>query len=120
MKYRAFSHCCLAVLLLLVLAGTVRGEKAAAMPRSTMPLQGNRAAIRQAANTKPVPQDAEVEVLLDETLIRFEADGRRTRRVWRIYRCLIEQSLEDWSYGQAGRAPWREQRPQIRARVISP
>jgi tetratricopeptide (TPR) repeat protein len=121
MKYAALSRCFLVGCSLLVLSGTVRGERAADTPPwSTVPLQGNPAAILQAANAKPVPQDAEVEVLLEDTLIRFEADGRQTRRVWRIYRCLTEQSLENWSYCQAEWAPWREQRPQIRARVISP
>ena len=66
------------------------------------------------------PEDADVHVLLEEETYRFEDDGRQTHTLRRVYHCVTRSGAEDWSYSEGEWSPWREKRPEIRARVITP
>ena len=57
-------------------------------------------------------------VLLDETRIELDSDGRLTSTHREVYR-IGTQSPGNWSVVAALWQPWHEQRPAIRARVIS-
>ena len=73
----------------------------------------------QAAAELPPPEDAEVDVLLDETKLEFDASRRVRKTHRRMYRVLTKDALDEWSVADAEWSPWHEERPQIQARVIS-
>ena len=60
-----------------------------------------------------------VQVLLEEHLISVRSDGRVSAKVRKVYRILGEEAVEDWSSVEESYQPWREQKPEIRARVIT-
>jgi len=65
------------------------------------------------------PENAEVDILLDEMKFEFDA-SRRVRKTWhRMYRLLNKEALDDWSVITAEWSGWHEERPQIQVRVIS-
>ncbi len=72
------------------------------------------ASVRASAGVK-----ADVLVLLDEASYVFEADGREACTERLIYRVLHQKALEGWSSVWAEWAPWHQQRPALRARVLS-
>lgn len=86
----------------------VREEPLTASPRDLV-------AAAEAADAR-----AGIAVLLDEQTHRVQEDGRvqhTTRLIWQL-NDLAER--ESWSVTEASWAPWREDRPIIRARVITP
>jgi tetratricopeptide (TPR) repeat protein len=58
--------------------------------------------------------------LLAETRFTFQADGRSESRVRQVYRVLTDEAARDWGVVQADWALWYQERPVLRARVISP
>ena len=63
---------------------------------------------------------ADVVMLLRDDRYAFEADSRMTHtRRW-VYRVLTPAGLRDWSASEVVWAPWRQERPQIRVRVVDP
>src|SRR5436190_154464 len=61
-----------------------------------------------------------VVLLFTETRYTFQADGRCESRVRQVYRVLTEDAARDWGVVQADWALWYQERPVLRARVISP
>jgi len=78
------------------------------------------AAVLKALDAIPAPEDADVHVLLEEATYQYDDQGRKTHTLRRVYRCLTETGAEDWSYSEGEWSPWCEERPEIRARVITP
>ncbi|MCC6130132.1 MAG: DUF3857 domain-containing protein [Acidobacteria bacterium] len=64
--------------------------------------------------------DAPVVILKVETRISFDEKGRQTQRHHMIFRIDERSAIEEWSSVGADWAPWHEERPELRARVISP
>ena len=58
-------------------------------------------------------------VLCQEHEFRYEADGRRTLRSRTIYRIDSEQADHSWSVVSASWAPWNQERPELKARVVA-
>src|SRR6478735_2453781 len=90
----------------------------AAEPWET-PFAGDPGAIARAAAQTPQAGDPGVTILLEEDRLTFAADGRATetyREVWRIEK---QAAVEDWSEWSASWAPWHQDRPTLRARVIT-
>lgn len=72
-----------------------------------------------AANGVNAPADAEIISLLEEKTITYEASGA-ARRVFRsVYQVRSAAAVERWSEVQAPWEPWHEEKPSVRARVIT-
>ena len=59
-------------------------------------------------------------ILFSEIRVRFEADGRETRVQRTLYRIENAEADASWSAIDASWFPWRQERPGLRARVITP
>src|SRR5207248_7135733 len=67
----------------------------------------------------PPPENAAVDILLDEMKFQFDASRRVQKTQRRVYRLLKKEALDEWSVAAAEWSPWHEERPQIKVRVIS-
>lgn len=59
-------------------------------------------------------------VLLDEHTFTFQASGATTEERHLIYRVNSPEGVESWSESSAEWEPWHQERPDIRARVMTP
>ncbi len=72
-----------------------------------------------AAAAKAPPEDSGIEVLLTDARFTFDEAGRKTyRRHW-IYRVVDAAGAERWNQVQAYWSPWHQDRPTLRARVVT-
>jgi tetratricopeptide (TPR) repeat protein/transglutaminase-like putative cysteine protease len=92
----------------------------AADPWDAPPFTADPAAIAGAAAALPTPPGAEVEVLLEEGTYSYDAKGRETSTSRLVYRVLTPEGAKSWATVGVGYAPWHEERPEVRARVITP
>ncbi len=83
------------------------------------PFASDVTAIMKRAPEISADNEAGVQVLLEEHRISIDARGRARGTFRKVYRILKEDSVEDWSSVQESYQPWREQKPSIRARVIT-
>ncbi|TNF71146.1 MAG: DUF3857 domain-containing protein [Acidobacteria bacterium] len=65
-------------------------------------------------------ETASVAVLLAESTHDLDTNGRRTYRHRLVYRILGEQALSGWDKVESNWTPWRQERPTMRARVVTP
>ncbi len=63
---------------------------------------------------------ADVEILLDEGRFSIDLEGKTTAISRQIYRCLTRDAFDQYGVVQASWSPWYQDRPSIRARVITP
>ena len=77
-------------------------------------------AILQAAQAMPIPKDVDVEILFQEVSRQYDSEQRCQCTIHRVARWLTEKATEENSNAEATWAPWHDQRPVIRARVITP
>ncbi len=78
------------------------------------------AVLLAAANALPAPGEGSVVVLLDEATFTLDAEGRCTSRYRLTYRILTQAGVDDWDTISAGWSPWYQERPRLRARVVTP
>ena len=113
----------LAVLLFLPLlfAGSAGAAELADLPPFSVAPTDLLAAAEEppGALGKPAPGDG-VEVLLYESSFTFDREGRRTFRRRLIYRPLTASGAEAWDEVSAEYSPWHQERPLLRARVVTP
>ncbi|MEM7586384.1 MAG: DUF3857 domain-containing transglutaminase family protein [Acidobacteriota bacterium] len=65
------------------------------------------------------PPSADVELLLRDDTFRFDREGKMTHtRRW-VYRILTPQGLDGWSVSEAAWSPWHQNRPELRARIVT-
>ncbi|HEX3529409.1 MAG TPA: DUF3857 domain-containing protein, partial [Thermoanaerobaculia bacterium] len=102
-----------------------RNPLVAATPAGSDPWEASAfsadpAAILQAASRIDAGGPSEAVVLFSEIRLRIEADGRKTLVQRILYR--IENAAADasWSTVDAPWSPWYQERPGLRARVITP
>jgi transglutaminase-like putative cysteine protease/Flp pilus assembly protein TadD len=62
----------------------------------------------------------DVLVLDDEESYVFDATAKAVHTRYLVYRVLTKQGAEQWDNVSVGWEPWLEERPEIRARVITP
>lgn len=75
--------------------------------------------ILDAAKAAQVPNDQSILVLLEEHLFSIDKQGR-TRSVYRrVYRVLKQDAVDDWAAVEQTYQPWLENKPELRARVIT-
>lgn len=78
------------------------------------------AQLLQAAATLPIRAAYPVQELLEDTTLRLDAEGRRTVRYRYVFRINQESGIGSWGTVTAPWSPWFEEKPVIRARVITP
>lgn len=111
--------------LLMLLVAMVIGQQDVKPNRSPEPWEGPAFSatgpeIVDALKNKPVAEPAALENLLSEEVYRFDEQGRSVYTRHRVWRCLTEQCIDDHSVEETSWAPWYQERPTIRARVITP
>lgn len=77
-------------------------------------------ALKHAADTVSAGKHSNDTVLLDDSHFAFEADGRLTESHHIIYRIENEAGVANWSEISGQWEAWHQQKPELRARVISP
>lgn len=77
------------------------------------------AAVLEAVRRLPSPGDDAIEVLALEVTYKFDEGGRYRVTTHRIYRVLSQQGVDQWGTLSAAWQPALENRPALRARVIS-
>ncbi|HSA92136.1 MAG TPA: DUF3857 domain-containing protein [Terriglobales bacterium] len=80
---------------------------------------GDPAAVLRSAAAIPVAADIDAVVLLDEEEYEFDPEGRLLHRRHNLYRILDQGAVESWDSVGGYYEPWHQERPVIRARVIS-
>lgn len=92
----------------------------AADPWDAPPFTADPSALAGAAAALPTPPGAEAEVLLEEGTFSYDAKGRETSTSRLVYRVLTQEGAKSWATVGVTYAPWHEERPEVRARVITP
>lgn len=92
---------------------------AATEPWNAPAFSADPAALLAAASARPRPENAEVELLLEEFSISIDAQGRRMDQYRMIFRPLTEKAARDWATFSTQWSPWNEERPQMRARIVT-
>jgi len=72
------------------------------------------------ASESAAPDGTNVAVLDDEESYNFDASGRSLYTEYTVYKVLTQQGAEGWSSISVTWEPWRQERPSIRIRVITP
>ncbi len=93
---------------------------AAAEVWDAAPFSADSAALLASAEALPAEEGVDVQVLLLDGSYRFEEDGSSSVRLHIIYRILTPVGLEGWSSLSMAWQPWHQQRPRMRARVLTP
>jgi transglutaminase-like putative cysteine protease/Tfp pilus assembly protein PilF len=76
-------------------------------------------ALRQAAADIKSAKDTVVTVLLNEQRMAFDFEGKSVETRHMIYRIESEAGVKGWAETSTRWEPWRQERPQIKARVIT-
>lgn len=83
------------------------------------PFAKDTARILQAANAVPAAADETVVVLLDTQQFHIDAQRRTTVVQRKVCRVVAAGAVEAWSSLEHECAPWYENRPELRARVMT-
>ncbi|MCP3962429.1 MAG: DUF3857 domain-containing protein [bacterium] len=97
-----------------------RAAFAAEPPWPAEPFALGPAEMLRLADSVPVPDGADAHLLLDEKRFVFDEQRRETSRHWRIYEIHTPAGVELLGDLVAVWRPWNQQRPTVRARVITP
>ncbi len=116
---KAFAALVPALFLLLTTPLTAAPPAGSAEPWEGTPFAGDPKAIAQAA-AKVEPGEGDVVVLFSDALYSFDEAGRETYTQRLVYRVVSPRAHESWSAVEENWAPWHQERPEIRARVITP
>lgn len=77
--------------------------------------------IAEAASKLPPPeQEAAYEILLSHARLQYDEQGRCQSTFQLVYRVLTAAGVEHAGFAEAAWAPWYQERPVLRARVITP
>ena len=110
---------CIAVALLAA-APERSAASAEAAPWEGPAFSATPAALLEAARKVSAPAGAEVSVLFDESHYRFEADGREAFWLRRVFKVNSAAGATSWGTVALGWAPWYQDKPTLRARVVTP
>jgi tetratricopeptide (TPR) repeat protein len=89
-------------------------------PWDGLPFSADPTALVVAAQSELRPDGAEVLVLLDEEHDAFDAQGRDQRTWHLVYEVVTQAGVENRASVATTWEPWHQERPTIRARVITP
>jgi hypothetical protein len=90
----------------------------AVLPWEAAPFAASPAAVLVAARAATAP--AHVATLLEEGTFRFDAEGCCDHTYRHVYRLDDAATAESWSRISATYSPWHQERPRLRARVVTP
>jgi len=76
------------------------------------------AALSAAEKLSPEGETSGVHVLLDESKVVFDAEGRRVTTTRHVFLLLKAEAAEEWGTVEAEWKPWKDEPPVLRARVI--
>lgn len=110
----------LAVELLLVCVLPVLGFAAGGSSADGNYSSMDAAALYLTASQIAAPSGADVIFLEDQERVSFDLEGKTVRTRYYLYKVLTQKGVADWSSITAGWEPWHEERPVLRARVITP
>lgn len=82
------------------------------------PFEAPPEALLAAAAALPRDEPADVHVLLEEVIVRLDAEGRRAQTRRLVYTADTVGGAEGWGSVGAWWSPWHEERPVVDARVI--
>lgn len=91
--------------------------KAAAEPWLETPLAADPAQLLAAAEARGADGEA-FQILLEEARWTFDREGRSELRRRRVFRVLDVEGASDLDTVEAAWKPWKEARPELRARVV--
>lgn len=114
-----------AVVGVLGILAVLSGRPAAAGEPWPQPWEGaafsaDPAAMARAAQALGSEGDGGIDVLLLETVRSFDETGRESYTQRFVYRFTGGQAHESWSAVEHSWSPWHQERPRLRARVITP
>src|SRR5438876_4938093 len=101
-----------------ILATSVLLPAAPATTPWDAPFSGNTGAILEESRRVPVPDSQGAIVLLEDHKYTIDRNSRTTTTIRKVFRILQQDAVEDWSSIEHEYAPWYENRPEFRARVI--
>ena len=84
------------------------------------PFSASPQAMLAAGAAVSAPQGSDAVVLWDRRTYSFDEQGRCSRTIDRAYRVLTAAGAARWASSDSRWEPWREARPKLRARVITP
>lgn len=79
----------------------------------------NAAALRQAAETIKTGKHSESTVLLSDVHFTFDETGKLVQTNHLVYRIETQEGVENWAQTSGRWEAWHQERPEIRARVIT-
>ncbi|BDU71789.1 DUF3857 domain-containing protein [Mesoterricola silvestris] len=83
-------------------------------------LSADPALLLKAASAHKVREGQGILELLEDTRVAFDAQGRRTTHYRYVFRVDHESAIRSWRNVGTVWVPWHQERPRIRARVITP
>lgn len=78
------------------------------------------AEINKAVSSVSVKAGTDIVVLDEEDAYVFQADGKAVHTHYLVYKVLTQKGAEGWDATSLEWEPWHEERPSMRARVITP
>jgi transglutaminase-like putative cysteine protease/Tfp pilus assembly protein PilF len=104
----------------LLLCGAVHTALAiSADKQETTHFQTDVEALLLRASRVAPPVGADVVFLDDEETLVFDSEGRVSRSRYALYKILTQKGAEEWGSISLSWEPWRGERPNLRARVIT-
>jgi tetratricopeptide (TPR) repeat protein len=91
-----------------------------ATPWNKARFSADAAEINKAASSVSVKPGTDVVVLDEEDTYVFAAEGKAVHTHYLVYKVLTQRGTEGWDATSLDWEPWHEERPKIRARVITP
>lgn len=104
------------LLTLLLLAAAAEQEPP---PWEKSPFEADPKDVVAAAREVKIDPGIVVVVLFSDTKWTYQSDGRAEHRIRQVYRVLTEEAARENGVVQADYAPWYQERPAVRARVLS-
>lgn len=110
----------LGVLSWLLCAGGVPSCPSEETPAVTSHFSADAVAVYQAASQVSAQSAADILFLENQESVSIDAEGKAVRTRYYVYKILTQKGATEWDTISAGWEPWREERPVLRARVITP
>src|SRR5579859_1707915 len=76
--------------------------------------------IHEQASKAAAPDGADASVLTDDETYVFDAQRRSTYTEYLVYKVLTQKGVDAWSSISVDWEPWHQERPTLKARVITP
>jgi len=92
----------------------------AARAQSPAHFADDTASVYQSSTAITPPANSDVFVLENEETVTFDADGKAVRTRYALYKVLTQKGAQGWADLSFTWEPWHEERPTLRARVITP